>query len=362
MAYDKNFLGKNGFFWFNGVVEDRNDPLKAGRYKVRCLGYHTDNKEVLPTSDLPWSLCVLSLDSPGISGLGTSPAFLVEGSWVYGYFRDGEECQEPVILGVLPGIPSEYGKPSGGFNDPTPREDNNEISNYPREINEPDTNRLAVNNEDKIHASLQARREARVTGIPTADFDAVNQAAGSAGDTWNEPQDTYNTVYPYNKVTEYESGHIVEFDDTKDNERIHIRHKTGTSTELLPNGDKVTLVKGSDYTITTDKRQAFIQGDCDLTVDGRSKIYINKSGVSGNHYDIQVGPGASVNIQVDNGDVNVVTKTGNMNMEVGNDMNINVGGNLNLDVRGNKSETINGSKTSSTKGNVQHRGARIDLN
>ena len=33
------------FVWWQGVVEDRNDPLKLGRCRVRILGYHTDNKE-----------------------------------------------------------------------------------------------------------------------------------------------------------------------------------------------------------------------------------------------------------------------------------------------------------------------------
>ena len=51
--YDNNFLGKNNFIWFNGVVEDRNDPQKLGRLRVRCVGIHTDNKDDLPTADLP---------------------------------------------------------------------------------------------------------------------------------------------------------------------------------------------------------------------------------------------------------------------------------------------------------------------
>ena len=84
---DHNFLGRNGFLWFTGVVEDRLDPLKVGRVKVRAVGFHTSNKEKLPTSDLPWALCVLPTTAPGISGLGSSPSFLVEGSWVWGRLR-----------------------------------------------------------------------------------------------------------------------------------------------------------------------------------------------------------------------------------------------------------------------------------
>ena len=42
-----DFMGRDGFIWFAGVVEDRNDPLKLGRCRVRCLGYHTEDKECI---------------------------------------------------------------------------------------------------------------------------------------------------------------------------------------------------------------------------------------------------------------------------------------------------------------------------
>ena len=45
--YDNNFLGKNNFIWFNGVVEDEQDLQKLGRLRVRCVGIHTDNKDDL---------------------------------------------------------------------------------------------------------------------------------------------------------------------------------------------------------------------------------------------------------------------------------------------------------------------------
>ena len=37
------FMGQDGFAWFVGVVEDRDDPDKLGRVRVRCLGYHTED-------------------------------------------------------------------------------------------------------------------------------------------------------------------------------------------------------------------------------------------------------------------------------------------------------------------------------
>ena len=45
------FMGQDGFTWFIGVVEDRNDPKKAGRVRVRCLGYHNADTQKIPIED-----------------------------------------------------------------------------------------------------------------------------------------------------------------------------------------------------------------------------------------------------------------------------------------------------------------------
>ena len=359
--YDNNFLGKNNFIWFNGVVEDRNDPQKLGRLRVRCVGIHTDNKDDLPTADLPWSQLIHPITSSGISGLGHSPGFIVEGTWVFGYFRDGYAMQEPMVIGTLPGKPVELAETSKGFYDPN--------GVYPKYKDEVDTNRLATNDSNNPHLGLELRKLTRKTGVPTADFDAVpveehisTAIEASDSDTWNQPEIPYAAVYPFNHVFESESGHVMEIDDTKDNERLFTQHRTGTSQEIDKDGNQVNIIKGDHYNIVSGKRQAVIEGNADLTIGGRHKIYINKDGQTNNHYDIQVGPNASVNIQIDKGDMNVVLKDGKLNTNVSGDYNMKIGGNMNLDVRGNKTETVSGSKTSNTTGNVIHRGARIDLN
>ena len=359
--YDKDFLGKNNFIWFNGVVEDRQDPQKLGRLRVRCVGIHTDNKDDLPTSDLPWSQLIHPITSSGISGLGSSPGFVVEGTWVFGYFRDGQSMQEPMIMGTLPGKPSELADTSKGFYDPN--------GVYPKYKDEVDTNRLAVNDSNAPHLGLELRKLTRKTGVPTADFDLVpveehisTEIVASDSDTWSQPAIPYNAVYPYNHVFESESGHITEIDDTLDHERLFMAHRTGTSQEISPDGTQVNIIKGDHYNIVSGKRQAIIEGNADITIGGRHKIYINKNGEENNHYDIQIGPNASVNIQIDKGDMNVVLKDGKLNTNVAGDYNMKIGGNMNLDVRGNKNETVSGSKTSNTTGRVVHRGSRIDLN
>lgn len=100
-----NIFGRDGFYWWIGVVEDRDDPEKIGRCRVRILGYHIDNKEVLPTGDLPWAVPMQSITSAGISGKGSAPLGPLEGSWVVGFFMDGKDKQQPMIMGTMGGLP-----------------------------------------------------------------------------------------------------------------------------------------------------------------------------------------------------------------------------------------------------------------
>lgn len=98
---DSDFAGKNGFIWWVGIVEDRNDPLKVGRIRTRIIGWHTDNKAELPTDKLPWAQILLPTNG---AALIAGPK---EGEWVMGYFLDGSEGQQPVVIGVFPGIISD---------------------------------------------------------------------------------------------------------------------------------------------------------------------------------------------------------------------------------------------------------------
>ena len=81
MAEPSHFMGQDGFIWFVGVVEDRNDPEALGRVRVRCLGYHTENLESLPTVNLPWAHVMHPVTDPAMHGMGNTPSFLVEGSF-----------------------------------------------------------------------------------------------------------------------------------------------------------------------------------------------------------------------------------------------------------------------------------------
>jgi hypothetical protein len=111
--------------WFTAVVEDVSDPTNSGRVRVRCLGFHNSDKAELPTEDLPWATCLLPVTSASTSGVGTSATGLVPGSWVFGFFRDGSEMQDPVILSTIASSSDVLGYDNGvgafdgvGFKDP----------------------------------------------------------------------------------------------------------------------------------------------------------------------------------------------------------------------------------------------------
>ncbi len=174
MQTSSEFFGLDGFIWFIGVVEDRQDPLKLGRVKVRCLGFHTESLSDLPTADLPWAHVMHPVTNPSMHGLGHTPTFMVEGSWVVGFFRDAEEKQLPIIIGTLPGKPVKR-KTGVGFADT--RSFASPYGHYPSDrglphsghkIGESDTSRLARGKDSEHHKALQQRRRKRLVGIPMA--------------------------------------------------------------------------------------------------------------------------------------------------------------------------------------------------
>lgn len=97
----QKIFNKDGFNWWIGVVEDRMDPEFLGRCRVRIFGYHIDNKDILPVKDLPWAIPIQPITSAAMSGIGISPLGLVEGTWVLGFFFDGDDMQQPAMLGTI---------------------------------------------------------------------------------------------------------------------------------------------------------------------------------------------------------------------------------------------------------------------
>lgn len=91
---------------WKGVVEDRNDPLKMGRCRVRIFHLHSEKQTDIPTSDLPWATPMQPINSAGVSGIGQAPVGPVEGTIVGVIFNDEENMQDPIMIGSFGGKPA----------------------------------------------------------------------------------------------------------------------------------------------------------------------------------------------------------------------------------------------------------------
>jgi hypothetical protein len=529
----------NSLNWWVGVVEDRNDPEELGRCRVRIFGYHTEDKTILPTKDLPWALPLQPITSAAISGKGTAPVGLLEGSWVVGWFLDGADMQQPIMMGTIGGknksnpfeketrvnnpdnnyVTSSDGKtvtdssgepilvassvnndsatkdyitnnlpplsvanikrlmdkigesesssvPGGrqnyreknklgyvgkyqfgyaalatlGYvkqfdgNDPR-NKDNKNLENSSLWLNKNGLKSLedyykngtvqelimfknleysynflkrkgAISNTDppdKVAGLLSAAHiggiggalqlatkgitysdgrkttqdyyalgskalegesaipaESLITDIfdfnvdknsqllslqgfkdpnavyPRADYAgqpdtnklargvkdhpsialkdntrAIEVGVANSTRSWSQPASPFGGVYPYNQVLETEAGHLLEFDNTPNGERINIYHKSGTFMEIDVNGTSVRKTIGDRYEVIDNNDYVYIRGAQNVTVDGSSKIFVK------NNADIQVI--GTTNI-IGNNDVSIKS-AGKLNL-VGETVNI----------------------------------------
>ena len=89
------------FKWFVGVVKDSFGD--KNRVRVRIFGVHrTDDITDVSDGDLPGALVLYPTTGGHTSG-GSMSHGLKPGTWVFGFFVDGDDCQQPVIIGVIDG-------------------------------------------------------------------------------------------------------------------------------------------------------------------------------------------------------------------------------------------------------------------
>ena len=102
-------IGNDGFTWWVGQIEgtaqDEKNNKGGYRYKVRIVGDHTSNREVLPTKNLPWATAIMPITTPFMPGnIGGAHPQLVKGCWVIGFFLDNDR-QKPIIMGSIGQVP-----------------------------------------------------------------------------------------------------------------------------------------------------------------------------------------------------------------------------------------------------------------
>lgn len=124
--------------YFEGVVENVDDPRYLGRVQVRVFGEHPAQKQKsetigIPVEELPWMIPIQDITSAAVSGVGFSPTGIVRGSFVFGVWRD-KWHQDGLILGTFAGHYTEKPDTQKGFCDP--------LGEYPRYVGN-DVNVLA---------------------------------------------------------------------------------------------------------------------------------------------------------------------------------------------------------------------------
>ena len=323
-------LIRSNFVWWQGVVEDRKDPERLGRCRVRVFGFHDKDKNLIPTGELPWASPVAPVDSASISGIGSTPIGPVPGTHVFGFFRDGENAQMPVIMGTIPGIPEDAADTSdpekAGYQDP---DEKYPLDEEDHGLEESDLSRLsryrwddedgAEQKEDELPPLVQDKLDNRVENVPIA----------NGHGSFSEPPTPFDAKYPYNHVATTESGHIIERDDTPGKERTHDYHRSGTFTEIHPFGTKVAKIVRDNY--------EFVLGDNYINI---KKLIPSDTG--------SLGGNLFLNIE---GDVYEFIQ-GNVERQVNGSVRETIRGNYSTFVNGDRTIGVSGSYAESIQGDM----------
>jgi hypothetical protein len=149
------------FRWFTGVVKDVGDD--RSRVRVRIFGIHqTEDLERVSDGDLPWAM-VLYPTTGGQTGGGNASHGLVPGTWVVGFFVDGEDSQQPIVIGVINGgTGSMNNSPGGSGIASTP----SDPANIPSDNSSPTTQLTGGTNRQQVYNYFYERisKEAAYTG------------------------------------------------------------------------------------------------------------------------------------------------------------------------------------------------------
>ena len=114
--FNQQFLGQ-GFNWWIGQVSDDSywrdniNPTKfkdkqsipgwGYRYKVRIFGLHDAGEGGIESKDLPWANIMYPVTAGAyLQSSGQTP-MIRQGNIVFGFFLDGPEQEQPVIMGVM---------------------------------------------------------------------------------------------------------------------------------------------------------------------------------------------------------------------------------------------------------------------
>lgn len=85
----KSYGGGAGRYVVMKVV-NRQDPEQAGRLQVRVIGYQ-DDQALIPDEDLIWARPLFPANNPMDGGIGGPVTGATEGTYLVGYYTDGNQ-------------------------------------------------------------------------------------------------------------------------------------------------------------------------------------------------------------------------------------------------------------------------------
>lgn len=215
----------SGFSLFTGIVDDINDPDKQGKIKVRILTMHgAEGKTSVQAGDLSWAIPIVPVTADSTFGIGVAPVGIIKGSYVMGFFADTNEKTYPFIMGSW-AVTGEM-------------EDGSDHGVNP-----------------------YARGEAPVQKTFIAGIEPVSQ---------------YAAEYPNNRAMTTRNGHVIEVDDTKGAERIHIYHAKGSYVEMNPDGSVVYKSNEDTYHISGKDALIHAEGDINISAKGTIRMAAGK--------------------------------------------------------------------------------------
>ena len=114
--FNAGYVGQ-GFTWWIGQISDDSywrDNISPGkfedkesvpgwgyRYKVRIFGLHDWGEDSIPSENLPWANIMYPVTAGGYQTNSGETPNIRQGNIVFGFFLDGSEKDQPIIMGVM---------------------------------------------------------------------------------------------------------------------------------------------------------------------------------------------------------------------------------------------------------------------
>jgi hypothetical protein len=263
-----------GGIW-RGVVEDNNDPLKAGRCRIRILGIHTSKKkseqtEGVPTEHLLWAEPAL----PIFGGISKTGIFGVphQGSHVFLFF-ERENIMQPRYFATAPGISENSANNTKGFSD------------------------------------------------PTEEFPLTKHTDFVDWNCFDEEGIEYPNVFGYSD----KSGNKIIFDFTSNRERIIFQHGNKKTRITMDVEGKLKKESDKDETYTSEKT-VVVSGNLKETVNGDKNVLSSNSGET-----VKNNKKTMVNGALDESVLGAVNKkAGSLSYDIDSDTKIKTGDKMSL--------------------------------